>query len=47
MRRDVIYALSVLGVVGEILIALALLIGVLALFGVRGPLDWIRNLLWG
>lgn len=47
MTRDVIYALSVLGVVGQVLIVLGLLIGVLALFGVRGLLDWVRGLLWG
>ena len=42
-----IYALSVLGVVGQMLVGLGLVIGVLALFGVCGPLDWIRGLLWG
>jgi disulfide bond formation protein DsbB len=47
MTQDTIVALSVLGVVGQVLIALALVIGLLAVFGVRGPLDWIRNLLWG
>jgi disulfide bond formation protein DsbB len=47
MTRDVIYALSVLGVVGQVLIVLGLGIAVLALAGVRGPLDWIRGLLWG
>ena len=39
--------LSVLGVVGQVLIALGLLVGLLALVGVRSPLDAIRNLLWG
>jgi len=39
--------LSVLGVVGQVLIVLAIVVGVLALAGVRGPLDAIRNLLWG
>ena len=47
MKHDVIYALSVLGVVGQVLIVLGLVIVVLALFGVRGPFDWIRGLLWG
>jgi disulfide bond formation protein DsbB len=47
MTQDTIVALSVLGVVGQVLIGLALVVGVLALLGVRGPLDWIRNLLWG
>ncbi|HKD95280.1 MAG TPA: disulfide bond formation protein B [Gaiellaceae bacterium] len=45
--QDTIIALSVLGVIGQVLIALALVIGVLALVGVRGPLNFIRNLLWG
>jgi disulfide bond formation protein DsbB len=47
MREDTIVALSVLGVVGQVLIAVGLLIGVLALAGVRGPLDRLRRLLWG
>ena len=47
MTQDTVIALSVLGVVGQVLIVLALLVGLLALAGVRGPLDWIRNLLWG
>jgi disulfide bond formation protein DsbB len=33
--------------VGQVLIALGLLIGLLALVGIRAPLDMLRNLLWG
>jgi disulfide bond formation protein DsbB len=47
MTQDTVVALSVLGVVGQVIVVLALLVGVLALAGVRGPLDAIRNLLWG
>ena len=47
MTQDTVIVLSVLGVVGQVLIVLALVVGVLALAGVRGPLDAIRNLLWG
>ena len=47
MTTDIVIILSVLGVVGQVLVALGLVVGVLALVGVRGPLDWIRNLLWG
>jgi disulfide bond formation protein DsbB len=47
VTTDTVIALSVLGVIGQVLIGLGLVIGVLALFGVRGPLDWLRNLLWG
>jgi len=47
MTQDTIVALSVLGVVGQVLIGLGLVFGVLALVGVRGPLDAVRNLLWG
>ena len=47
MTHDTIVALSVLGVVGQVLIALLLIVGLLALFGLRGPLDAIRRLLWG
>jgi len=45
--HDTIVALSVLGVVGQILIAVGIVFGLLALAGVRGPLDGLRNLLWG
>ena len=47
MTTDIVILLSVLGVVGQALVALGIVVGVLALVGVRGPLDWIRNLLWG
>jgi Disulfide bond formation protein DsbB len=47
MTQDIVIVLSVLGVVGQVLVVLGLLVGVLALAGVRGPLDAIRNLLWG
>jgi disulfide bond formation protein DsbB len=47
MTTDNVILLSVLGVVGQVLVALGIVVGVLALVGVRGPLDWIRDLLWG
>ena len=47
MKSDAIWAFSVLGVIGQVLVALMLLVGLLALFGVRGPLDWVRRALWG
>ncbi len=47
MTQDIVIILSVLGVVGQVLIVLGIVVGVLALAGVRGPLDAIRNLLWG
>jgi disulfide bond formation protein DsbB len=45
--RDAIYAFCGLGVAGQVLIALLLLVGLLALLGVRAPLDGIRRWLWG
>jgi disulfide bond formation protein DsbB len=42
-----IVALSVLGVVGQVLIGLGIAIGLLALAGVRAPLAAVRRLLWG
>ena len=42
MTHDVIVALAVLGVVGQVLGAGLLLVGVLALVGVRGPLRALR-----
>src|SRR5215472_1114539 len=47
MTHAVIVTLAVLGVVGQVLAVLLLVIGVLAVFGVRGPLDFLRELLWG
>jgi disulfide bond formation protein DsbB len=47
MTTDIVILLSVLGVVGQVLVGLGIVVGVLALVGIRGPLDWIRNLLWG
>src|SRR5215467_1610602 len=46
-NHDVIVVLSVLGVIGQVLVAIGILVGLLALFGVRGPLNGIRQLLWG
>jgi disulfide bond formation protein DsbB len=47
MTQDIVIILSVLGVVGQVLVALGIVVGLLALAGVRGPLDAIRRLLWG
>src|SRR5436190_6789847 len=47
MTTDIVIILSVLGAVGQVLVAVGIVVGVLALLGVRGPLDAIRNLLWG
>lgn len=45
--KNEVYVFSVLGVVAQVLIALFVVIGLLALFGVRGPLDAVRRWLWG
>jgi disulfide bond formation protein DsbB len=47
MTHDTIVALAVLGVIGQVLVAAAIVLGVLALFGVRGPLTRVRGVLWG
>jgi disulfide bond formation protein DsbB len=47
ITHNTIVALSVLGVVGQVLVAVMLLIGLLALVGLRGPLNGLRRLLWG
>jgi disulfide bond formation protein DsbB len=46
MTHDTIVALSVLGVVGQVLVGILLVIGLLALVRVRAPLDGLRRLLW-
>ena len=45
--HSVIVTLAALGVVGHVLAAALLLVGLLALVGVRGPLDLVRSTLWG
>jgi len=47
MTHDTIVVLSALGVAGQVIVVILLLAGLLALVGVRGPLDGIRRLLWG
>src|SRR3954464_9326757 len=47
MTQNIGFLLSVLGVVGQVLVGLGIVVGVLALAGVRGPLEAIRRLLWG
>jgi disulfide bond formation protein DsbB len=47
MTHDTIVALSVLGVVGQVLAGWLLLCGLAALAGITGPLRAVRSLLWG
>src|SRR5438552_1687418 len=47
ISQNVVVVLSVLGVIGQVVIAVMLLVGLLALVGVRGPLNGMRHLLWG
>jgi disulfide bond formation protein DsbB len=47
ITHNVTVVLSVLGVIGQVLVAVLLLVGLLALIGLRGPLNGIRRLLWG
>jgi disulfide bond formation protein DsbB len=47
MTHDVIVALAVLGVVGQVLAGLLLLAGLLRLGGVHAPLASVRSALWG
>jgi disulfide bond formation protein DsbB len=47
MTHDAIVALAALGVFGQVLFAALLLVGLAALLGVRGPLQAVRNAVWG
>jgi disulfide bond formation protein DsbB len=47
MKRDALFALSYVGVFGQVLVALLLVLTVLWLVGVRGPLDTVRRWIWG
>lgn len=47
MTDDVTRALAILGVAGQVLAAVLLVIGLGAAFGMRAPLDSLRRLVWG
>ncbi|HEY2354120.1 MAG TPA: disulfide bond formation protein B [Gaiellaceae bacterium] len=47
MKRDVLSFFSYIGVAGQVLGAILLVLAVLWLVGVRGPLDTVRRWLWG
>jgi disulfide bond formation protein DsbB len=47
MTHDTIVALAVLGVVGQVLAGLLILVGLAAAAGLRGPLRAVRSALWG
>jgi disulfide bond formation protein DsbB len=47
MTHDTIVALSALGVAGQVIVGLVLVVGLLALVGARAPLDSLRGWLWG
>lgn len=47
MKHDVIVALAGLGVAGQVLAGLLLLVFALALAGAGGPLETVRSWLWG
>src|SRR5437764_12094969 len=47
MTHAFVVLLAVLGVVGQALAVILLVIGALALAGIRGPLEWLRATLWG
>lgn len=45
--KDTIYVFCGLGVAGQVIVGLLMLVGLLAALGVRAPLDAIRRWLWG
>jgi len=47
MERDALWAFSYLGVAGQVLVALLIVLAVLWLVGVRGPLETVRRWIWG
>jgi disulfide bond formation protein DsbB len=47
MTHGTIVTLAVLGVIGQVLAGLLILIALAAAVGVRGPLRWLRSALWG
>lgn len=47
MTHTVTVTLAALGIVGQIAVLAILVAAILAAFGVRGPLEFERNLIWG
>ena len=47
MTHDVIVALAVLGVIGQVMTAALIVVGLAAALGARGPLRRLREALWG
>lgn len=47
MQRDALFAFSYVGVFGQVLVALLLVLTALWLVGVRGPLETVRRWIWG
>ena len=47
MTRDVIVSLAVLGILGQLLVAVLVAAALLSLVGVRRPLELIRTSIWG
>ncbi len=47
MKHDVVVGIAALGVAGQVIAGLMLLVGLAALVGVRGPLQALRSALWG
>jgi len=47
VTHDVIDVFAVLGVAGQVVLAIFVFVGILALFGVRGPLGAVRRAVWG
>jgi disulfide bond formation protein DsbB len=47
MKSDAIWVFSGLGVAGQALVAILVLIGLVAILGARGPLELLRRWLWG
>jgi len=47
LTHAVIVTLAALGIAGQVLAAVLLAVGLLALFGVRAPLALTRSLVWG
>jgi disulfide bond formation protein DsbB len=47
MTHAFIVTLAVLGVIGQVVASILLLVGALWLMGIRGPLTYVRSAVWG
>jgi disulfide bond formation protein DsbB len=47
VTHDAVVVFALFGVAGQVVLAAFVFVGILRLFGIRGPLDAVRHVVWG